>query len=355
MDISLLEHRAGSIGTNRIGGRMRDGRKRIVASIVFNCSTSINSVILGVDIRDRNSFPSFQIWRPTGGNGYMLEDERLIVYTPANVSRTGVYEYPLVPPIDVLAGDLIALSQPTMTAVRLYYIENIAFDSYEFNNLAATTVTLSPDDVINDQLLLVYPMTGENYYQKLYRIHKIIFFVIYIAAQPNCVNSPFSAQYIIDQSLLITDARIRGDRRQFIYPDMKFRCNGTINKWIFGGLAMSGSNQPELQVWRRQTGTDDTYTRHAFTPVTANVETAIGSNVYEYILDTPVEFMEEDVFGMFQPDTGSNFDLYAQRESGPENYRMAGNVNDPSNNLMLSELEIVENDYPLVSLEISSK
>ena len=178
MDISLLEHRAGSIGTGRIGECMDDGTIRIVASIVFDCSTSINSVILGIYVGgDRDSFPSFQIWRPIGGNGYMLEDERLIVYTPANVSRTGVYEYPLVPPIDVLAGDLIALSQQTHTTIRFYYIDNIAFDSYEFDdNVAATTVTLSPDDVINNQLLLVYPMTGENYYQKLYRIQKIIFF-----------------------------------------------------------------------------------------------------------------------------------------------------------------------------------
>ena len=136
---------------------------------------------------------------------------------------------------------------------------------------------------------------------------------------------------------------------------MKFRCNGTINKWIFGGLAMSGNNQPELQVWRRQTGTEDTYTRHAFTPVTTGGKTAIGSNVYEYILDTPVEFMEEDVFGMFQPDT-SNFDLYAQRESGPENYRVDSNVDNPSNNLVLSQLQLENgNDYPLVSLDISSK
>ena len=170
-------------------------------------------------------------------------------------------------------------------------------------------------------------------------------FTRYFTAQPNCVNSFYSSQDIINQSLLITCARTIQDRRQFFFPDMKFKCNGTINKWIYGGLT-SENILPELQIWRETVG--DTYIKHAFSQVIAN-ETEPGSNVHEYFPTTPIEFMEGDVFGIFQP-SDANVALYSQRESGPDNYRVRGNANI----LVLGELRIEggDNDYPLVSLEI---
>ena len=131
---------------------------------------------------------------------------------------------------------------------------------------------------------------------------------------------------------------------------MKFKCNGTINKWIYGGLTRSENNLPELQIWRKTVG--DTYIKHAFSQVIAN-ETEPGSNVHEYFLTTPIEFMEGDVFGMFQP-SDANVALYSQRKSGPDNYLEDKNEDSPSNILVLSELRIDggDNDYPLVSLEI---
>ncbi len=133
---------------------------------------------------------------------------------------------------------------------------------------------------------------------------------------------------------------------------MMFRCNGTINKWVYGGIGMSGTVGPELQIWRQTFS--DTYTKSASTEVIAN-ETEPDSNVHEYYLDTPIEFMEGDVFGMFLPnDNNDAIALYGQRESGPDNYRVNGNT--PSSELTLSSLRLNRfNDYPLVSLEIMSK
>ncbi len=133
-----------------------------------------------------------------------------------------------------------------------------------------------------------------------------------------------------------------------------FRCNGTINKWIYGGIGMSGTVGPELQIWHQSSS--DTYTKNAITEVIAN-ETGPDSNVHEYYLDTPIEFMEGDVFGMFLPDIDNGaIALYGQRKSGPDNYRVNSNVDTPSTELTLSELFLDGgNDYPLVSLEIMSK
>ncbi len=167
MDYSLLKFRSNNIESNlRIATFMMDNEIRLITSIQFNCSTSINSVILGIDVRGgnyRDMFPSFQVWRPMGESDYTLVTERIIVYTPANVSRTGVYEYPLVPSIDVMAGDLIGISQPKQgdSIVRCYYIDNIAFNSYELALQSATMATIS-GNLIDNQLILVYPMTG-NY------------------------------------------------------------------------------------------------------------------------------------------------------------------------------------------------
>ena len=165
MDLSLLKIRANSIGTDRIGDRMFN-EIRIISSIQFTCSTTITNVILGIYVLSRpdgdNIFPSLQLWRPDGED-HTLITERLIVYTPANVSRTGVYEYPLVPSIDVFAGDLIAISQPGFhSKVRCYYIDDFAFNSYSVD-FQSTIVSLSNSNLIDDQLILAYPVTGENY------------------------------------------------------------------------------------------------------------------------------------------------------------------------------------------------
>ena len=92
IDFSLLDYRARRISIDRIGTRL-DNEIRILSDIQFNCSTIINSVILGIDVRpNRDSFLSVQIWRPTGEDVYAFvpDSERFIFYTTENVSRTGV-------------------------------------------------------------------------------------------------------------------------------------------------------------------------------------------------------------------------------------------------------------------------
>lgn len=147
-----------------------DDEIRIVSGIQFTCNTQINSVIIGIDVRsgeNRQMFPSLQLWRPTGDGGAVYElvegSERPIVYTPANVSNIGVYEFPLIPSIDVTEGDLIAISQPDerRSIVRCYTVKGIPFVSFTFEGTMITTVDLSGNPT-NDELVLIFPVTGEE-------------------------------------------------------------------------------------------------------------------------------------------------------------------------------------------------
>ena len=165
-DLSLLKFRGEDITRARINTELSD-EIRIISSIQFTCTTQITSILLGLDVRpvrnNRELFPSFQLWRPTAvDQRYMLLDEsvRQIVYTPANVSTSGVYQYPIVPSITANSGDLIAIYQPNQgdSAVRCFMIEDLQFDSFKVG-VGETMADLS-SGLIDDELVLAYPVTG---------------------------------------------------------------------------------------------------------------------------------------------------------------------------------------------------
>ena len=133
---------------------------------------------------------------------------------------------------------------------------------------------------------------------------------------------------------------------------MKFSCNGSVTKWIYGAVDRSVTGKlPEIQIWH-QTDTD-TYTKQTFSRVSAN-ETEPGTNIHEYYPETPLEFQEGDILGYFQPrNDDSQIILYAQRESGPTNLHVDGNVDIAPIAVTISELREEWNDYPLISLELS--
>ena len=178
MDLSLVTYRAKH---GHVGNPLRLGL-RILQEYQFNCSsTNITSLILGIDVRivtnSRTLFPSVQIFRPNGNvNQYDLVtgSERTIYYSTSNVSTSGVYEYPLNPPIPVMSGDLLAVSQPEQanSIVRVYYINEISFTSSQTKPIRSKTVDLSSLQV-TDELILVYPVTGKTH------IHCIIELLYY--------------------------------------------------------------------------------------------------------------------------------------------------------------------------------
>ena len=173
MALSLVEYRAQQIGMQDPSIKyVNDDTLRVLQEYQFNCSsTIITSLVLGINIRtatnSRTLFPSVQVFRPNDSivNQYDLVtgSERTIYYSTSNVSTSGVYEYPLNPPIPVMSGDLLAVSQPDQgdSVVGVYYINDISFHSSQNILTGSTTVNLSNSPTTN-QLILVYPVTGKT-------------------------------------------------------------------------------------------------------------------------------------------------------------------------------------------------
>ena len=134
---------------------------------------------------------------------------------------------------------------------------------------------------------------------------------------------------------------------------MKFSCNGSVIKWIYGAVDQNRStgDLPELQIWH-QTG-PTSYNKQGSSLVTANI--SIAPNVYEYYPVTQLEFQEGDIFGVHIPDNNnSQLCLYEQRVSGPLNVYINSEVNLPAPST-INEILITEdaNNFPLVTVIIS--
>ena len=134
-----------------------------------------------------------------------------------------------------------------------------------------------------------------------------------------------------------------------MYPQIVFSCNGSVTKWIFGAVDNGNLNQPELQIWR-QLGPNN-YIKIGSSSVDAS--TMIGTNLYEFIPQTQLQFQEGDIFGAYSDRTdGNRLVLYEQRETGPINLRISPSLNSPPSTIT-NTLITVNNDFPLVTVEIS--
>ena len=89
--------------------------------------------------------------------------------------------------------------------------------------------------------------------------------------------------------------------RQLIIPSMTFTRNESVVRWTFATRYRASATQyPELQVWRENT--TGTYVKVGSTEP---VETAY-LNVYEYVLDPPLQVLAGDVLGIYQPSSANS-------------------------------------------------
>uniref|UniRef100_A0A1X7SKK6 Uncharacterized protein n=1 Tax=Amphimedon queenslandica TaxID=400682 RepID=A0A1X7SKK6_AMPQE len=164
-----------------------------------------------------------------------------------------------------------------------------------------------------------------------------------------CVNSTNSinASFIKEKALEAQRSQAIPVKRQFLYPDIIFKCNGSVYKWIFGGNYNNWGPQEhiKLQIWCK---IDNNYNKIGSSLINAN--TMIGTNLYEFIPQTPLQFQEGDIFGIYQ---GDKF-LYDQKYSGPKNSRVNDTLNSSPQTISTGELEHNGNDFPLVTVEISN-
>ncbi len=107
------------------------------------------------------------------------------------------------------------------------------------------------------------------------------------------------------------------NRQQLLIPGITFTCHGFITKWILLAKWSDEVNYPELQTWNSTDGI--TYTKQGATTFSLEGGSAEMS-LYEYTPDTPHEFHDGDVLGMFIPDK-SRYEMFLLADkSGPTNY-----------------------------------
>ena len=127
----------------------------------FTCRGTLTGLVLGVDVRtetvDRNQYPEVALWRPIDDDGGLVRvrgSNRTVRLTAANFSTSGVFDYPLDPPVNFLANDILSWQQPqhAKSVVRMYSINH---DQQDFSS------SDDDDPQGSSTALLLYPVAGE--------------------------------------------------------------------------------------------------------------------------------------------------------------------------------------------------
>ena len=150
------------------------------------------------------------------------------------------------------------------------------------------------------------------------------------------------------------------NRRQLVFPDIKFTCNGVITKWIVGVKDDSDNNDEDspsptnswqLQVLRA-TGELNTYLRVDYT----NIGSLSGHGLFNLTVDSPLKVKKGDVLGVYYHRFTDRVSLYNQDTTGPQNYYYMGadyRLSNPLTEDIFSVIPVPVYYYPLITVEIS--
>ena len=107
---------------------------------------------------------------------------------------------------------------------------------------------------------------------------------------------------IVGGSLDKSHLELKRDQQR-LFPDLKFTCSDTISSVIVGAdIVMGGlSAVPEVQVWRREAGNDDTYSRVSSASLSAVSIQEVPLSPGVYRLETSLSFERGDILGIFYP------------------------------------------------------
>ena len=172
--MNLLVNRAAQISQAPVGERL-DNDIYLLPDASFNRNGSVLSLVLAVDIRivteERNRYPQIQLWRPNNDDpGVYVKvegSERSIVLGPSNFSTSGVFEYPLDPPIQFVEGDVLGWFQPpvTLSVTRMYSIKQSEYVAERLHlptmqEVKISKIKTNESETILGRTLPMYLITG---------------------------------------------------------------------------------------------------------------------------------------------------------------------------------------------------
>ena len=161
----------------------------------------------------------------------------------------------------------------------------------------------------------------------------------------NCTEGFVTRERLADEAFFIRDFTFMYSR-QLIIPGITFTSSGSVVRWTFAARYRTSATQyPELQVWRENT--TGTYVKVGST---GNMEAAQTAylNVFEYVLDPPLQVLAGDVLGIYQPSSrNSRVHLLFLSDSNHINWDTE--VSTPQNSFMVTSSQ-TNNVLPLVAV-----
>ena len=124
----MLRKRAEKIPSGNPSSNLLEQEFRLIPDWNFTCNGRINSVLLGVDLQNRQEHPQVQIWRRVSpvSSQFNKVGSRQIIVNVGSFTPSGLFQYRLTPPMQFQSGDVLGVFQPSKggSLVRLYYNSN---------------------------------------------------------------------------------------------------------------------------------------------------------------------------------------------------------------------------------------
>ena len=286
--------------------RTRQRQQRIIPGIKFTCTGTLTKWSIGaqrtVTEATNPRHPQLQIWRLRQRSTNTYDRTTFSDITELNATDDlNVYEYIPNPPLEFRANDFLGLYQPRIrhTEVEVYYQSGGAPHNFVRSNRDSpvTRNFRTGGRVGNDLPLVTVEVNGKSGKDSIIQCDNIN--VLSLGESPgSCTEGFITKERLADEALLIGNfAEMYG--QQLIVPYMTFTSSGSVVSWTFAAQYNGSATQyPELQVWRENT--TGTYVRVGSTDNMEPIQTAY-LNVYEYVLDPPLQVLAGDVFGIYQP------------------------------------------------------
>ena len=286
--------------------RTHERQQRIIPGIKFTCNGILTKWIIGaqrtVTEATNPRHPQLQIWRLKQGSTNIYDRTTFSDITELNTTDDlNVYEYIPNPPLEFRANDFLGLHQPD-TQVKVYYQSGGGPRNFVRSNRDSpvTRNFKTGGRVDNDLPLVTVEVNGKSGKDSIIQCNNIN--VLSLGESAGSCTKGFITKErlarLADEALLIGDFA-EMYRKQMIIPNMTFTRSGPILSWTFAAQYNASATQyPELQVWR-----ENTTGRYVKVGSTGNMEPNQTAylNVYEYVLDPPLQVLAGDVFGIYQP------------------------------------------------------
>ena len=336
--------------------RTHERQQRIIPGIKFTCTGTLTKWIIGAQITQpqATNHLQLQIWGRRRGSSNRYDRTIFSDITALNVTDDlNVYEYIPNPPLQFQANDILGLYQPhrNNTQVVVHYQSGGGPRNYRRSNQnSPSSSTQASGGGDNDLPLVAIEVNGKmNIFHCPMQDIMIVFVMLCFigGSAGNCTERFITRERLADEALLIgTFADTNQDNQQLIIPDMTFTSSGSVVRWTFAAqYNASATHYPELQVWRETiTGR---YVKVGNTDNMEPIQTAY-LNVYEYVLDPPLQVLAGDVLGIYQP-SSRNSCVHLLFLSDSNHVNWYTEVSTPQNSFMVNGSK-TNNVLPLVAV-----